>query len=230
MKNRFLRIMLSLSVLSNGLVATQCNISAEEFTEGDYIYTVENGEAVIYDVNDGLSGEVVIPDTIGGYTVGKIGMNAFSYTEITKIVIPDSVSVIENDAFYGCYNLNEVTMPSELVTIGKGAFAMCSSLTDIYIPSGVTSIGEDIFLACDSMIGITVDENNPSYSSQDGVLFNKDKTILYKYPASKTEVRPCRNHRRTTVQIIWLVTSRILDGSKNHRPFPFRRSPTAPPG
>ncbi|MGN1123813.1 MAG: fibronectin type III domain-containing protein, partial [Eubacterium sp.] len=66
------------------------------------------------------------------------------------------------------------------------AFEDCSSLTSITIPNSVTSIGDFAFEDCSSLTSITVDLNNQNYSSQDGVLFNKDKTTLIQHPIGNT--------------------------------------------
>ena len=69
----------------------------------------------------------------------------------------------------------------------NGAFYGCTSLTSLTIPSSVTSIGNGAFWKCDSLTSITVDANNPNYSSVDGVLFNKNRTVLIQYPIGKQE-------------------------------------------
>jgi hypothetical protein len=60
-------------------------------------------------------------------------------------------------------------------------------LTSITIPSSVTSIGESVFAECTSLTFIEVDSGNNNYTSDNGVLFNKEKTTLFCYPAGKTE-------------------------------------------
>jgi len=76
-------------------------------------------------------------------------------------------------------------LPSSVTNVGDGAFGHCSGLTSITIPKSVTSIEEVAFSACHSLTGIQVDEQNPSYRSVDGVLFNKSQTTLIQCPGGK---------------------------------------------
>ncbi len=101
--------------------------------------------------------------------------------ERTSYDIPNSVTSIVEYAFDYC-NLTSITIPDSVTSIGEGAFWYCDSLTSITIPDSVTSIGEDAFYSCEMLTEIRVDTNNKNYSSQDGVLFNKNKTELIQYP------------------------------------------------
>ena len=75
-------------------------------------------------------------------------------------------------------------IPSSVTSIGNWAF-YGSSLTSVTIPDSVTGIGQGAFSYCIGLIAINVDAANTAYSSQDGVVYNKDKTTLYMYPLGK---------------------------------------------
>lgn len=77
------------------------------------------------------------------------------------------------------------SIPNSVVNISDVAFYWNFYLTSVSIPAGVASIGESAFGACLSLTSITVDGKNSNYASVDGILFNKDKTTLVRYPAGK---------------------------------------------
>ena len=89
-------------------------------------------------------------------------------------------------AFCNNSNLHIVTIPDSVTEIGKGAFGGCINLERVYIGKGVSSDLYNVFLICDHFVEITVSDENPHFSSVDGVLFNKDKTKLLKYPEAKS--------------------------------------------
>ena len=126
---------------------------------------------------------ITIPDS-----VTSIGYSTFfGCSSLKSITIPDSVTSIGHHAFEVCSSLTNITIPDSVTSIGIYAFHDCSSLTSITIPEGVTSIGYSAFEDCNSLTSINVSDNNKNYSSIDGVLFNKDKTEIIKYPAKKKE-------------------------------------------
>ena len=115
--------------------------------------------------------------------VTSIGYKAFyDCKELTSFTIPDSVTSIGDQAFEGCAGLTSITIPDSVKSIGSGAFNDCTGLTSVTIPNSVTSIGNNIFSRCTGLIQIDVDSNNAVYSSLDGVLFNKNRTLLVTYP------------------------------------------------
>ena len=81
------------------------------------------------------------------------------------------------------------TIPDTVTFISYEAFYGCSSLTSVTIPASVTSYARDednYFLDCSSLTNISVDAGNAAYSSKDGVLYNKKQTKLLRYPAGKS--------------------------------------------
>ena len=107
--------------------------------------------------------------------------------DIVNVVIEDSVTNIGYYAFYESKNLTSITIPDSVESIAYNAFSFCDSLTSITIPDGVTSIGYGAFSDCGSLTAINVDSENKCYMSEDGVLFNKDKSILVQYPIGKSD-------------------------------------------
>lgn len=119
--------------------------------------------------------------------ITTIGNQAFyGCTSLTSIDFPAGLTSIGNSAFDGCTLLGNVTLPNGLLTIGSSAFAMCNTMTLMTIPATVTSIGGYTFIDCTTLTTISVDASNATYSSTDGVLYNKDQSTLIVYPKGKT--------------------------------------------
>ena len=126
----------------------------------------------------------------------------------SSFVIPDGVDIVADGAFMYSVNLTNITIPNSVTEIGVGAFAYCTGITDIAIPDsvmafgvrgfemfcgcenlksitigkGIKNIDPGAFKDCNNLSDITVSPENNNFSSKDGVLFNKDKTELIKYP------------------------------------------------
>lgn len=121
-----------------------------------------------------------------GNGVTSIGDRAFyDCSSLTSVTIGNSVTSIGMGAFWGCTSLTSVNIPNSVKSIGNGAFNLCTNLTSVEIPNSVISIGDDAFFDCGSLSSINVVETNQNYSSIDGVLFNKNKTLLIQYPINK---------------------------------------------
>jgi hypothetical protein len=127
-------------------------------------------------------GRVVIPGTVDGMPVTRIGQQAFYRTAVLDVTIPESVTTIAQDAFYLCYALTNISFGSGLRTIGTSAFHSCYSLPAVNIPSNVTAIGAEAFADCGALQSITVDDANPNYAAFDGVLFDKAGQTLLQFP------------------------------------------------
>ena len=107
---------------------------------------------------------------------------------IEFLTIDDAITRIGNYEFYDFSKITTLTLPASLVSIGSSAFDGCSGLTgNIHFPAGFTSLNNiGAFELCSGITSFTVDTGNSVYSAEDGVLFNKTKTILYRCPEGKS--------------------------------------------
>jgi len=125
--------------------------------------------------------------TIPG-SVTSAGMLTFlNCTSLTDVEILEGVKSISAGMFLGCSSLTNIVIPNSVTIIDFYAFSGCTSLTSITIPNSVTNISNIAFAACSmtfyapactSLTSINVAEGNANYSSEDGVLYNKEKTEL----------------------------------------------------
>lgn len=107
--------------------------------------------------------------------------------ENVTVTIPDGVINIGKDAFGGCDALKSITIPDSVISIGDKAFAGCTALKNITIPNSVINIGNYVFAGCNSLQSINVSEGNSNYLSCGGVLFDKSKSVLIKYPEGEKD-------------------------------------------
>ena len=108
-------------------------------------------------------------------------------SSLENINIPEKVTNINAYAFYGCNNLTSINIPENVRNIEGYAFYGCDNLTSINIPEGVNYIGSNVFSDCSSLNKIQVDIDNKKYSSQEGILFDKEMTTIKCYPAGKKD-------------------------------------------
>jgi len=84
-------------------------------------------------------------------------------------------------------SIHTVVIEEGITSIGDGAFYDCQNLTLVTIPNSVTEIGEGVFSACGSLTSIDVKSENNVFTSEGGVLFNKNKSTLIRCPQGKTD-------------------------------------------
>lgn len=102
---------------------------------------------------------------------------------LTELTIPETVTEIPDYLFANLFCLEKVTIPHTVTAIGEGAFKNCYSIKEITLSKNVKEIGEDAFSVCSKLSGIWVDEANPVYCSDNGILYNKEKTVILCRPA-----------------------------------------------
>ena len=127
-------------------------------------YTSSDGEIVIPFAADSFGARIINNEYVDGR--GFLTFNAdvtcigemayYSRHSLTSIIIPDSVTRIEQSAFNDCWGLTSIVIPENVTSVGEGAFYNCNSLTDIVIPENITSIEQYVFCECDGLTSIVI--------------------------------------------------------------------------
>lgn len=158
-------------------------ISIVDNSSNDYLEIVNIADSVESIGNSAFSDCDALFEVNIGSGIKSIGDEAFSFCDsLSSIKLPEGLTSIGESCFERCVSLGNVTLPNSLVTIGDRAFYGCENITEITIPENVTDVGYLTFTGCSSLTEINVEENNAAYSSLNGILFNKDKTILIRFP------------------------------------------------
>ena len=127
-------------------------------------FNIFDGKVVLESIEDETIIKVDIPMEVDGYPVVMIDEQAFwNCYEIEEINIPDSVDTIQDEAINGCFGLKRITLGKKVDFIGTGNFALCDSLEEINVVDG-----------------------SERYMSKEGVLYSKNNIWLLKYPGGKS--------------------------------------------
>ena len=187
---------LKLRIMSLALVSAAFMPPAQafDFEVGGIYYNLNNTSVSVTfsDLQGTYSGNVVIPAQVTyrmqTYPVKGIDNLAFiNSTGMTSVKLPDEITQIGDQAFSHCSSLSEITLPAKLQRIADFAFEYCENLSTITIPASVTQIGYAAFMYCRELTEIQVQDGNPIYTADDGILYSKDLRLLVHYPASKPE-------------------------------------------
>lgn len=114
---------------------TENTLTSTPTEESDYVYEIIDGGAVIV-TYCGSGGDVVLPSSLGGCPVVKIGDSAFAKTSVTSVVLPDTVTSIDWFAFRDCLSLTAIVGGKGLSSIGYGAFDGCPASLVVICPKG----------------------------------------------------------------------------------------------
>ena len=131
-------------------------ISAQAYGSISYTLNSDGASYCVADCDDNYFGRAKISATYSGLPVTKIAAKAFDNSDIYAVVIPDSVTVIGENAFSGCDKLKTVTFGSGVTKIQKYAFSDCTRLSSITLPESVKFIEDYAFTGCTSLKQIYV--------------------------------------------------------------------------
>ncbi len=119
---KMLSILLVVCILISGFCFSSFAYQ-EYYTEGPFTYYIENGYAVINDYDNSVTGELVIPQKLGGCQVGGITRWKFQHLDkITSVVLPEGFLFLGELVFNDCPNLRSVTIPDSLCGVGRAVF------------------------------------------------------------------------------------------------------------
>ncbi len=123
---------------------------------------------------------IVLPNTL---------KEVYTYPSgVKSLTLPESVEVIGGSAFGDC-QFTTAKLPPNLKKVGRVPFFKGKLPKTMTIPASLTDIdGNNMFYDCSGLQSIVVDPSNPKYCSVDGVLFNKDTTVLHGYPMDKPDI------------------------------------------
>lgn len=162
----FIGVLCFLSACEHLPVQPHSEYEPNHFYENGYEYEIEENDTIkiiSYDDYDELN--VTLPEQFAGKPVTTLGKNTFyQHKSTVSIILPSSLTTIEGSPFYRCCSLREIVIPKNICKIECNPFFRSSSLTKI-----------------------TVDPDNVYYTDIDGVLFNKEKTVLISYPEGKPD-------------------------------------------
>jgi hypothetical protein len=139
-------------------------------------------------LNGAFAVKVAVMDAHGNTTYYDVVIISTTGPVITdyEVSVTDRGSFTERPEYSGVVNiLPTIAYNGQILTvskIGRSAFVDCTGLTTVNVPASITSISDNVFNGCTNLTEINVAAENPDFSSVSGVVFNKTKTTLVRYP------------------------------------------------
>ena len=168
---KILSVLLSVNMLLFSVPVITVNAAQEMWLDGEadgfqYSIQLNYGYTVIKSVDQDKTGVVEIPAIIADDPI-TIARGAFRGCKMTELILPDTVTTINSEAFEDCKNLTTIHFPASFTDFhGKSENSGDNGGLDSWIKG------------CDSLKAFTVSENNPHYKSMNGILYSKDgKTV-----------------------------------------------------
>lgn len=118
----------------------------------------------------------------------SIGLSAFyNCNLLNPPAFPDSLQKIGDYAFAFCYAVMGAELPASVTEIGSAAYYGCINITEFTVPKQLEKLGTLMFMGCSNLAEYKVEEGNPTYTVQDGVLYKDDMKTLFAYPCGKAD-------------------------------------------
>lgn len=214
---KLLIALLSITVIFSAFTLTSCSCSNENSLEvGETVAPDFNDKGISYNKNDDGTlkvvcaedaDEVTISESYMGMKITKVGRSAFKMSDVKKVVLPDTITEIEDfafsfsselseiqlcegitsigtNAFSGCVNLKSIQLPSTLEHIDIFAFD-ASGLENVVIPKNVKTVGEYAFAECTELKNVTFEgiktticENTFNKSSNVNIVADKNAAVI----------------------------------------------------
>lgn len=148
--------------------------------DGDWTYFESYDGTITVSNYNGEDETVTVPAEIDGYSVGMLS-NAFSFNYTVKsITISEGIKSLYQ-TFYSCTGLETVNLPESIENIYSSTFYNCSSLNELKLGKNVNGFSGDNFYNM-NLETFSVDEDNPYFSTDGVLLFDKEKTKVFAAP------------------------------------------------
>ena len=189
------KFLITMAVMVAVIMAFGVTAFAEDY--GNFSYTPvtsEEGEFEPYNViasfnagDDTTDTVIVVPDYIEDVPVTIIGASAFNGRTLpTEVIIPDTVTTIENAAFMNCTSLETIIIPDSVTYIGESAFQGCTALKNVIIGNGVKEIGDIAFKGCTALTALDLGEGVETIGN--GAFFGCDALAKVYVPATVNNI------------------------------------------
>lgn len=133
-------------------------------TSDTFTYTSNFSRSHTYPDYGDYTIKIWISSGAGNYTFGNgsrtttvVGGSSGAYrSTLIKAFVGDSVTNINNYAFYSCFSLREISLPAGLQTLGNNSLYNCAYLPHITLPHGTSEIGNEAFSSCYSLMSVSI--------------------------------------------------------------------------
>ena len=124
---------------------------------GNLLYRIHKEGAIVTDYEYTTADSIKIPSYVDGVPVIAIDEKAFAGSRFKNIELPNTIQIIESNAFRQCSNLQKIILPKNLEYIGVTAFYQCYGLSSVIIPEK-TQLSYASFFACEGLKEVIIEK------------------------------------------------------------------------